>query len=88
MEKSSEKERILKATRENKTVTYKGDPQGYQCIFQQELCRPQGNGMYIPSTEWEKPAAKNNISSKSISMNRRRHKVFPRQTKAKRVHDP
>ena len=37
------KERILNAARENQQVTYKRKL-NYQWIFQQKLCRPEGNG--------------------------------------------
>ena len=40
--KTKLKERILKEAREKQQVTYKGNP--IQLIFQQKLCRPQGNG--------------------------------------------
>ena len=40
--KTKHKERLLKAAREKQQVTYKGNP--IQLIFQQKLCRPQGNG--------------------------------------------
>ena len=43
--KMKEKEKILKAAREKKQVTYKGTPIRLQQIFQQKLCRPEGRGM-------------------------------------------
>ena len=43
--KIKDKEKILKAAREKKQVTYKGTPISYQQIFQQKLCRPEGSGM-------------------------------------------
>ena len=42
--KTKHKERILKAAREKQQVTYKGNPTRLQLIFQQKLCRPEGNG--------------------------------------------
>ena len=42
--KTKHKERTLKAAREKQQVTYKGNPYVYQLIFQQKLCRPEGNG--------------------------------------------
>ena len=38
------KERILKAARVKQQVTYKGNPIHSTAIFQQKLCRPEGNG--------------------------------------------
>ena len=43
--KTKHKERILKVAREKQQVTYKGNPYVLQLIFQQKLCRPEGNGM-------------------------------------------
>ena len=43
--KIKDKENILKATREKQQITYKGILKGYQLIFQQKLCRTEGNGM-------------------------------------------
>ena len=37
-------QRILKAAREKQQVTYKGNPIRLTAIFQQKLCRPEGNG--------------------------------------------
>ena len=42
--KIKHKERILKVAREKQQVTYKGNPYVLQLIFQQKLCRPEGNG--------------------------------------------
>ena len=49
--KTKYKERILKAAREKKQVTYKENPYALQLIFQQKLCRPEGNGRIYLSTE-------------------------------------
>ena len=42
--KAKHKEIILKAAREKQQVTYKGNPIRLTAIFQQKLCRPEGNG--------------------------------------------
>ena len=42
--KTKDKERILKAAREKQQVTYKGNPIYLTAIFQQKLCRSEGNG--------------------------------------------
>ena len=38
------KEKILKAAREKKQITYKGTPIRLSAYLQQKLCRPGGNG--------------------------------------------
>ena len=40
--KVKDKEKILRATREQQQGIYKGILTGYQLIFQQKLCRPEG----------------------------------------------
>ena len=42
--KMKHKERILKAAREKQQVPYKENPMYLTAIFQQKLCRPEGNG--------------------------------------------
>ena len=42
--KTKHKERLLKAAREKQQVPYKGNPMCLTAIFQQKLCRPEGNG--------------------------------------------
>ena len=44
MPKVKDKERILKAARENKTVTYKGVAIRLSLIPQKKLCRQEGAG--------------------------------------------
>ena len=44
MPKVKDKERILKAVREKKVVTYKGIPIDCQLISQKKLCRLEGIG--------------------------------------------
>ena len=45
--KVKDKEKILRATREQQQVIYKGILTGYQLIFQQKLCRPEGVALDI-----------------------------------------
>ena len=40
-----DKEKILKAAREKKQITYKGTPIRLMADFSEKLCRPEGNGM-------------------------------------------
>ena len=42
--KTKHKQRILKAAREKQQVTYTGNPIRLKLVFQQKLCRPEGNG--------------------------------------------
>ena len=42
--KTKHKERIFKAAGAKQQVTYKGNPIHLTAIFQQKLCRPEGNG--------------------------------------------
>ena len=43
--KIKDKEKILKAAREKKQITSREPRLGFQQIFQQKLCRPEGSGM-------------------------------------------
>ena len=43
--KVKDKEKILRATREQQQVIYKGILTGYQLISQQKFYKPEGNGM-------------------------------------------
>ena len=49
--KTKHKERILKAAREKKQVTYKENAYALQLMFQQKLCSPERNGRLYLSTE-------------------------------------
>ena len=44
LSKTKHKERIIKTAREKQQVTYKGNPIYLTAIFQQKLCRSEGNG--------------------------------------------
>ena len=43
--KTKDKEKILKATREKKQITYKGTPVRLSTDFSAETYRPEGSGM-------------------------------------------
>ena len=45
MAKIKDKDRVLKAARERKKVTYKGKPSGYHQTSQQKPYRAEENGM-------------------------------------------
>jgi len=79
---AKDKDIILKAAREKKFLTYKER----QIRFAANLPTEDLSG-YKQHAEWEKYAAKNTLSSKAVIQNRRRDKEFPRQTKAKVVHE-
>ena len=51
MQKFKDKERILKAARENKLVTYRGVPMDCQLMSQKKLCQLEGTGRSIQSHE-------------------------------------
>ena len=40
-----DKEKMLKAIKEKQHITHKEIPHGYQLIFQQQVCRTEGNGL-------------------------------------------
>ena len=82
--KYSGKERIMKAAREKKSLTYKGR---FAADLSRNLAGQKGVVGYIQCAESEKYAAKNSLSSKAVIQNRRRDKKFPRQTKIKGVCD-
>ena len=65
--KTKHKERILKATREKQQVTCKGNPIHLTTIFQQKLCRPEGNGrIYLNHYEREKSTTKITVPGKDL----------------------
>ena len=66
MSKVKDKERILKAAREKKLVTYRGVPKSCQLISQQKLCRLEGLARNIQSHEKQGPTAKIALPSKAI----------------------
>ena len=43
--KTKDKEKLLKATREKRQITYKGTPIRLTADFQQKLYKPEGSGM-------------------------------------------
>ena len=54
-------------------------------IFQQKLCRPEGNGRIYLSNEREKSTTKITVPGKDIIQNWWRNKKLFRQTKVKRI---
>ena len=67
--KTKNKERLLKAAREKQRVTYKGSPICLMLIFQQQLCRPEGNGRIYLSTEREKSTIKITVPREDLIQN-------------------
>ena len=61
-----EKERILKAAREKKLVTYRGVPIRLSAYFSKKLCRLEEIGKKFQSHEKQGPTAKIVLSSKAI----------------------
>lgn len=88
MVKSSDQERILKAAREKKTVTYKGNAIKLSADFLAEALQAKRECHYVFKVlKGKKYAAKNTLSSKAIIRNRRTDKGFPRQIKVKGIHN-
>ena len=64
--KIKDKDKILKATRGKRQITYKGTSIGYQLISQQKLYKPVGNGTIYFKVMREEPATKNILPSKAL----------------------
>ena len=86
MTKFQDKERILKAAREKKEVTYKGAPIRLATDFSMETLQAEENGKNIPSNENQRLATKTTLPSKALNQDRRPNKEFPRQKKSKRIY--
>ena len=85
MAKFQNKERILKAAREKKEVTYKGAPIRLATDFSGNAPRQKRMAKNIPSNENQRPATKTTLPSKALHQDRRPNKEFPRQKKSKRL---
>ena len=84
MAKFQDKERILKAAREKKEVTYKGAPIRLATDFSMETLQPRREWhKNIPSNENQRRASKTTLPSKALHQDRRPNKEFPRQKKSK-----
>ena len=82
-----DKERILKAAREKKEVTYKGAPIRLATDFPMETLQARREWQKnIPSNENQRPASKTTLPGKTLHQDRRPNKEFPRQKKSKRIH--
>ena len=87
MAKFQDKERILKAAREKKEVTYKGATIRLATDFSLEMLQARrGWQKNIPCNENQRPATKTTLPSKALNQDRRPNKEFPRQKKSKRIH--
>ena len=64
--KIKDKERILKASREKDTVTYKGVPIRLSADFSRDLTGKKGLARSIPNHESQGPTSKITVSSKAI----------------------
>ena len=86
MAKFQDKERILKAAREKKEVTYKGAPIRLATDFSMETLQARREWQKnIPSNQNQRPATKTTLPSKALNQDRRTNKEFPRQKKSKRI---
>ena len=82
MPKVKNKERILKASRENQRVTYKGVLITLSADFSKETLQARS----IQSDEKQGPISKITLSSKAITQSGRTDNMLPRQGKAIGVH--
>ena len=64
--KMKDKERILKAARENETVTYKGVPIIFQLISQKNIAGKKGLERSIQSHKRQEPTSKITLSGKAL----------------------
>ena len=78
--------KIVKAARQNESLTYKGKPIKVAGDFSTKLGKIEGSGMIHSNAEWENSVANNTLSSKAITQNKRRESL-PDKTKTKKVHD-
>ena len=87
MAKFQDKERILKAAREKKEVTYKGAPIRLATDSSMETLQARREWQKkIPSNENHRPATKATLPRKDLNHDRRPNKEFPRQKKSKGIH--
>ena len=84
---NKDKERILKAARENQLITYRGVPIRLSVNFSKETLQARRDWQKnIQSHEKQGPTAKIVLPSKAIIQNQRADKELPRQEKTKGVH--
>ena len=89
MAKFQDKERILKAAREQQEVIYIGTPIRLATDFSMETLQVRREWQKnIPSNENQRPATKTTLHSKALNQDRRPKKQLPRQKKSKRIHLP
>ena len=87
MYKRQDKERILKAAREKKEVTYKGAPIRLATDVSMETLQARREWQKnFPSNENQRPATNTTLPSKALNQDRRPNKEFPRQKKYKGIH--
>ena len=86
--KYTKKEIILKEAKGKKVLNQQGKTeQVHSRSVHRNLAGEKGVAWYIQLGDCEKYAAKNSLTSKAFTQNKRRDKQFPRQTKTKGVHD-
>ena len=86
MGKFQDKERILKAPREKKELTYKGALIRLATDFSVETLNVIREWQKIaPGNENQRAATKTTLPSKALNQDRRPNKEFPRQKKSKRI---
>ena len=78
MAKCKDKERILKAAREKKEVTYKGGLIRLETDFSMDMLPPRREWQKnIPSNENQRPATKTTLPSKALNQDRRPNNELP-----------
>ena len=87
MAKFQDKERILKAAREEQEVTYKGALIRLAANLSMETLQARKKmAKKYSNCENQRPATKATLSSKALNKDRRPNKELPRQKKSKRIH--
>ena len=87
MAKFQDKERILKAAREKKEVTYKGAPIRLATDFSMETLQSQKKmARNIPSNENQRSTTKATLPTTALNQDQKPNKDIPRQKKSKRIH--
>ena len=85
--KYKDKEKILKAVRDKRALTYKGRPIRLVTYLSFETWQARKDWHEIFNVlNRKKYAAENPLSSKSVIQNRRRDKGLPKQTKTEGIH--
>ena len=86
MAKFQDKERILKAAKEETGSNIKGSPNKVSKVLNENAPSQKRMAKNTPSNENQRPAAKATLPSKALNPDRTLNKELPRQKKSKRIH--